>query len=84
MPPARPNGSDGCDNTGASTAGSSIIDNAKLPVKHMPIAPTPLPPHSACACFASARSQTVIGLELSAANARNSRLMQARAIVKRN
>ncbi len=45
MPPARPNGNDGCDSTGARIAGSSIIDSAKLPVKHMPIAPTPLPPH---------------------------------------
>ena len=43
MPPRCTIGSDGCDSTGASIAGSSIIDSAKLPVKHMPIAPTPLP-----------------------------------------
>ena len=37
-------------------AGSSIIDSAKLPVKHMPIAPTPGPPQAACAYRASDRS----------------------------
>ena len=84
MPPARPSGNDGCDSTGARIAGSSIIDNAKLPVKHMPMAPTPLPPHSRCAWAASARNHAVTGLELSAANARNSLLMHARAIVSRN
>ena len=58
-------GSEGCDSTGATTAGSVIIARAKLPVKHMPTAPTPRPPHSACACRASARSQSTIGLERS-------------------
>ena len=58
--------------------GSSIIDSAKLPVKHMPMAPTPGPPHSACASFASARSHCVTGLVSLAANARNSALTQTR------
>jgi len=42
----------------------------------MPIAPTPLPPQSGCACAASARSQAVTGLEALEAKARNSELMQ--------
>ena len=32
--------------TGATTEGSVIMASAKPPVKHMPTAPTPLPPHS--------------------------------------
>jgi hypothetical protein len=40
----------------------------------MPMAPTPFPPHSGCACAASARSHAVTGLEALAAKARNSRL----------
>ena len=72
MPPFCRIGSDGCESTGARTAGSSIIDSAKLPVKHMPIAPTPRPPHSGKACAASARSQSTIGLDSLAAKARNS------------
>ena len=52
--------------------------SAKLPVKHMPIAPTPGPPHSPCASRASDRSHTVTGLDSLAANARNSALMHAR------
>src|SRR5262245_23879131 len=83
MPALLSSGSDGCDSTGARTAGSSISDSAKLPVKHMPIAPTPRPPQSGCAWAASARSQSITGLDLSAAKARNSRLMQARAITPR-
>jgi hypothetical protein len=39
-------GSDGCESTGATTLGSVIIANAKPPVKHIPTAPTPRPPHS--------------------------------------
>src|SRR5499427_2664193 len=35
--------------TGASTAGSTAMASAYPPVKHMPTAPTPGPPHSACA-----------------------------------
>jgi hypothetical protein len=46
VPAGSLSGSDGCDSTGASIDGSSIIDSAKLPVKHMPMAPTPGPPHS--------------------------------------
>jgi len=69
-------GSDGCDSTGATTDGSVIIASAKLPVKHMPTAPTPRPPHSLCAWRASARSQSTIGLERSVDQAANSRRMQ--------
>ena len=43
--------------TGATTLGSVIIARAKPPVKHMPSAPTPLPPHSPCALRARARNQ---------------------------
>ena len=71
-------GSEGWHTTGASIAGSSIIESAKLPVKHMPIAPTPGPPHSSCASRASARSHCVTGLDSLAAKARNSALTQAR------
>lgn len=74
-------GSDGCDSTGASIDFSSIMDSAKFPVKHMPIAPTPGPPHSACACAASARSHTVMGLDALEAKARNSALTHPRSIV---
>jgi hypothetical protein len=81
IPPRRPSGSDGCESTGARTAGSSMSESAKFPVKHMPIAPTPRPPHSRWACAASARSQSVTGLDWSAAKARNSRLMQARTML---
>ena len=38
-----PNGSDGCDSTGASRRASVAIARAKPPVKHMPTAPTPGP-----------------------------------------
>ena len=81
MPPFFPSGSDGWQRTGARTAGSSINESAKLPVKHMPIAPTPRPPQSGCACAASRRSQSVMGLDAFAANARNSRLMQPRTML---
>jgi hypothetical protein len=70
MPPAWNIGSDGCESTGASIAGSSIIESAKFPVKHMPIAPTPFPPQSGCACAASARSHAMTGLDWFAANGR--------------
>ena len=68
MPPDWNIGNDGWESTGASIAGSSIIESAKLPVKHMPIAPTPLPPESGSACAARARSQRVTGLDWFAAN----------------
>src|SRR5207245_116284 len=64
--------------TGASIAGSSIMVSAKFPVKHMPMAPTPGPPHSWCASRASARSHCVTGLDWLAASALNSALTQAR------
>ena len=54
------NGSEGCDSTGATTAGSVIMASAKPPVKHMPTAPTPKPPQSAWALRARARSQSTI------------------------
>ena len=69
-------GREGCDSTGATTAGSVIMASAKLPVKHMPTAPTPFPPQSAWAWRASARSQSTIGLDLSVAQTLNSRRMQ--------
>src|ERR1700759_754469 len=69
-------GLDGCDRTGATTEGSVIIASAYPPVKHMPTAPTPLPPHSACALRASARHQSTIGLDFPFAHTLNSRAMQ--------
>lgn len=72
-------GSEGWDITGASTALSSIIASAKFPVKQIPIAPTPGPPHSSCARLASARSHIVTGLDPASAlaKARNSALTHA-------
>lgn len=69
-------GNDGCDRTGATTAGSVIIARAKPPVKHIPTAPTPAPPQSACAFRESARNQSTIGLERSVAHTVNSRRTQ--------
>jgi len=80
MPAARfdPNGmgSDGWERTGATTQGSVIIASAKPPVKHMPTAPTPFPPHSACALRANVRSHATIGLDLPADQTLNSRRIQ--------
>ena len=45
-------GSDGWLSTGASIRSSTIIASAKPPVKHMPTAPMPGPPHSSCICRA--------------------------------
>ena len=78
MPAGSFSGSDGWDSTGASIDGSSIIVSAKFPVKHIPIAPTPGPPHSSWANRASDRSHCVTGLDSFAAKARNSALTQAR------
>ena len=61
-----------------SIDGSSIIVSAKLPVKHIPIAPTPGPPHSWWASLASDRSKTVTGLDSLAEKARNSALTHDR------
>src|SRR6185312_2879312 len=72
-------GNEGWDRTGARVGESSIMASAKLPVKHMPIAPTPGPPWRSCASLASARSQSMIGLDWFAPSTRNSLLMQARA-----
>ena len=54
-------GNDGCDRTGASMMSSTIIPSANPPAKHMPTAPTPGPPTSACRLRANARSQAMIG-----------------------
>jgi hypothetical protein len=51
---------------------SIIIASANPPVKHMPTAPTPDPPHSACASAASARSQPIAGLVRFSASVTNS------------
>jgi hypothetical protein len=75
-PPLSRSGKDGCDSTGATTDGSVIIARAKPPVKHMPTAPTPLPPHSAWTCRARARSQSTIGLERPSFQTVNSRRTQ--------
>ena len=69
-------GMEGCDSTGATTEGSVIIARAKPPVKHMPTAPTPLPPQSAWALRARARSQSTMGLVRPLAQTLNSRRMQ--------
>ena len=77
-PSGTSNGRLGCATTGASTDVSSIMVSAKLPVKHMPTAPTPGPPHSACASRARARSHIVTVLVAPAPSARNSALTHAR------
>jgi hypothetical protein len=77
-PAGSSSGKVGWDRTGASIAGSSIIVSAKFHVKHIPIAPTPGPPHCSCASRASDRSQLVTGLDPLPANARNSALTHAR------
>jgi hypothetical protein len=74
------NGSEGWLSTGATTAGSTMSESAKLPVKHMPMAPTPLPPSSLCTCRQSARSQSVTGLDWFEASTANSREMHVRAM----
>ncbi len=65
-------GSEGWLRTGATVVSSSIIPSANPPVKHMPTAPTPGPPHSSCTCFASARNQIVTGAVFAVASAANS------------
>ena len=57
--------------------------SAKLPVKHIPIAPTPRPPRSAWARRARARSHWVTGLEAFAPSARSSALTHARFRTRR-
>ena len=52
---------DGWASTGAATGAPAIIASAIPPVKHMPTAPTPGPPSSACSVRARARSQSAIG-----------------------
>ena len=67
-----PSGSDGCDSTGACTAGSGSMASAKLPVKHMPTTPTPGPPWRSCSWRASALHHSMTGLVLPVAHAENS------------
>ncbi len=69
----RGKGSDGWLRTGATTASSTIMPRAKPPVKHMPTAPTPGPPHLRCSSRANARSQLTTGLVRPAAITVNSR-----------
>ena len=79
LPPS-PKGNDGWLRTGASMRSSTIIPRAKPPVKHIPTAPTPGPPHAACASAASWRSQPMIGLVRSSASFVNSLVTQARDV----
>src|SRR5665811_806899 len=58
-------GNDGWDSTGATTTGSTAMARAKPPEKHIPTTPTPGPPHRSCSRAARARSQPVIGEDLS-------------------
>ena len=74
--------SDGWLPTGARTAGSTADASAKPPLKHMPITPTPRPPARPCRSRASARTYSAIGRSALRANAANSRVMQAFAIVR--
>jgi len=71
-------GMEGCERTGATTAGSVIIASANPPVKHIPTAPTPGPPHRSCSKTASALNQSTTGELLPVAHTVNSRLMHAR------
>ena len=75
------NGNDGWLRTGANIASSTIIPSANPPVKHMPTAPTPGPPHCACASAARPRSQPITGLVRPSAKAVNSRETHTRARV---
>jgi len=56
------NGALGWHSTGAATESSTIIASANPPVKHIPSAPTPGPPSSACSSRASERSQPATGV----------------------
>ncbi|SHZ99804.1 Uncharacterised protein [Mycobacteroides abscessus subsp. abscessus] len=76
----RPNGSEGCDSTGASSLSSAAMASAYPPVKHMPMAPTPGPPLRSCSFCASARSQLITGEVFPVASTVNSRLTHPRNI----
>ena len=52
---------EGCESTGARMMSSTIMPRAKPPEKHMPIAPMPTPPTSACSDLPRARNQPTIG-----------------------
>lgn len=75
-------GIDGCDSTAARSRSSAAIANANPPVKHMPTAPTPGPPHAACSRAASARSQVTIGEVFPVASLVNSRRTQSGAMAR--
>jgi hypothetical protein len=77
------NGTDGWLATGARTTGSTAAASAKPPLKHIPITPTPGPPARSCRDRASARTYSAIGRSARRANAANSRVMQAFAMVAR-
>ena len=70
-----PNGSDGCDSTGAITWSSTAIASAKPPVKHIPTTPTPGPPQRACSAVESPRNQFTTGDDFPTASLVNSLLM---------
>ena len=59
-----PSGNDGWLRTGASMRSSTIIPSAKPPVKHMPTAPTPGPPHRLVRVGGRRRNQPLIGVVL--------------------
>ena len=71
-------GGPGVGAIGMCMTGNFALASAKLPVIHIPMAPTPGPPQRACASRQSARSQSVMGLALRSASTWNSRLMQQR------
>src|ERR1700677_3954163 len=68
IPAGLPDGKDGWLSTGATTLGSTAMFNANPPVRHMPITPTPLPPHSLNRHRARGLSQLTMGLDLFCAN----------------
>ncbi len=66
--------------TGAIMTGSTAMARANPPVRHIPTAPTPGPPHVVNSWLASSRRKRVMGLVFPRASVANSRLTQARAI----
>ena len=70
--PCLKKGMAGCDATAASTLSSSIKVIAKLPVRHIPMTPTPSTPRVSRTWRHSKRSQSATGLEASVAMSRNS------------
>ena len=70
-------GIEGWDKTGASRLGCVAMASAKPPVKHIPMAPTPGPPHRSCSWPARARNHSTTGDVRFVAHVVNSRLTQA-------